>query len=219
MEKYDSSIETNKHIIKVREYLDVIYKKIEERKDIKVNDINTKIEELTLIDLISMLYVGNAIPSYDDLFKSINKNSTNYLLISGFTKEEIMQIYLDELIDRGINHDKSKLETPEKEEFDIWTPKLRYSTYGSDEYKFFLKELKKALSHHYRYNRHHPEHFGNGIYGMTIMDLIEMLCDWKAASERHDDGDIFKSIEINQKRFGYSDSMRKVLVNTIKKNF
>ena len=219
MEKYDSSIETTKHIIRVRENLNVIHEKIYERKDIKVGEINTKIEEITLIDLISMLYVGNSVPSYDELFKNINLNSVNYLLNCEQTKEEIMQMYLDELIDRGINHDKSKLKSPEKEEFDIWTPKLRYSTYGSTEYKFFLKELKKTLLHHYRYNRHHPEHFGNGIHGMTIMDLIEMLCDWKAASERHDDGDIFKSIEINKDRFGYNDSMKKVLVNTIKKYF
>lgn len=219
MEKYDSSIETTKHIIKVRENLDVINKGIEEIKDIKVTDINTEIDELTLIDLFSMLYAGTPIPSYDELFKSINQNSAAYLLNPEESKEEFLQMYLNELSDRGINHDKSKLESPEKEEFDIWTPKLRYSTYGSDEYKVFLKELRKALSHHYRYNRHHPEHFGNGIYGMTIMDLTEMLCDWKAASERHDDGDIFKSIEINQERFGYTDSMKKVLANTIKKNF
>lgn len=53
-----------------------------------------------------------------------------------------------------------------------------------------------------------------GLEGMTLIDLIEMLCDWKGASERHSTGDIRKSIEINQERFHYSDSMKTILLNT-----
>ena len=49
---------------------------------------------------------------------------------------------------------------------------------------------------------------------MNLIDLLEMICDWKASSERHADGDIFKSIEINQKRFGYSDDLKNILMNT-----
>ena len=50
---------------------------------------------------------------------------------------------------------------------------------------------------------------------MNLIDVIEMLCDWKAATMRHADGDIKKSIEINQKRFGYSDELKAILLNTI----
>lgn len=64
-------------------------------------------------------------------------------------------------------------------------------------------------------NRHHPEHFVNGMNDMNLIDLIEMICDWKASSERHADGDIYKSIEINQKRFGYSDDVKSLLKNTV----
>jgi hypothetical protein len=42
-----------------------------------------------------------------------------------------------------------------------------------------------------------------------------MICDWKASSERHEDGDVYKSIEINQDRFGYSDDLKLVLKNTV----
>ena len=77
-----------------------------------------------------------------------------------------------------------------------------------------LDGLKPALDIHYANNRHHPEHFEDGIRGMNLLDLLEMICDWKASSERHNDGDIFKSIEINQKRFGYSDDIKAVLRNT-----
>lgn len=53
-----------------------------------------------------------------------------------------------------------------------------------------------------------------GIRGMCLLDVIEMLCDWKAATMRHADGDLAKSIEINQKRFGYSDELKAILANT-----
>lgn len=113
-------------------------------------------------------------------------------------------------------HDASKLTSPEKEVFDRMTTKLASSTYGSDEYRSYLAEMKPALDHHYAANRHHPEHFGAiGIRGMTLLDVVEMLCDWKAATLRHNDGDIIKSIKINQRRFGYSDELMQILLNTV----
>lgn len=121
-----------------------------------------------------------------------------------------------ELRSREGLHDRSKLAEPEKSIFDEVTPKLAKLTYGSDEYKDQLNQMKVALDHHYEVNRHHPEHFENGIQGMNLVDLIEMICDWKAASQRHSDGDIFKSIEINQQRFGYSDDVKQLLINTVK---
>lgn len=117
---------------------------------------------------------------------------------------------------RALFHDESKLKSPEKEIFDEMTPKLRGSTYGSDEYKEFLKQMKVALDHHYKQNSHHPEHYENGINGMDLFDLIEMLCDWKAATERHADGSLEKSLEINKKRFQIGDQLAEILQNTIK---
>lgn len=118
------------------------------------------------------------------------------------------------LVRRSVDHDQSKLESPEREVFDEMTPKLAASTYGSDEYKGFLAAMKPALDHHYANNSHHPEHYPDGIRGMSLLDVLEMLCDWKAATMRHNDGDLRKSIEINQKRFGYSDELKRILLNT-----
>lgn len=129
--------------------------------------------------------------------------------------KEFMKRLIVEMLKRASDHDKSKLELPEIGIFTEYTPKLKHSTYGSDEYKEFLKGMGVALKHHYENNRHHPEYFENGIKGMTMVDLAEMLCDWKAATLRHDDGDIRKSIEINQKRFGYSDELKSIMLNTI----
>jgi DNA-directed RNA polymerase subunit RPC12/RpoP len=129
---------------------------------------------------------------------------------------ELLNIAQINLSERALVHDKSKLESPEAEEFERLTPLLRGTTYGSEEYKRLLVELGDALKHHYEHNSHHPEHYPDGIEGMSLFDILEMLLDWRAATERHADGCILKSIEINQKRFGYSDSLKKILLNTIK---
>lgn len=119
------------------------------------------------------------------------------------------------LLGRAKMHDLSKLSPPEVEIFTEYTSKLRGTTYGSDEYKEMLKEMKPALDHHYSYNRHHPEYHRNGIKDMNLIDIMEMFCDALAAVQRHQDGDIKKSIEINQKRFNYSDDLKSILLNSI----
>ena len=124
--------------------------------------------------------------------------------------------FIVELEERGRVHDKSKLESPELEIFTEYTPKLAKSTYGSNEYQENLKGMQKALQHHYKNNSHHPEHYENGIRGMNLLDVVEMFCDWYAAVKRHDDGDIHKSIEINQKRFNFSDDLKAIFENSIK---
>jgi hypothetical protein len=122
---------------------------------------------------------------------------------------------IDDLKIRARDHDRSKFEDPEKEIFDEYTPKLAGTTYGSDEYRSYLAEMKVALDHHYAVNSHHPEHYPDGIRGMSLYDLVEMLCDWKAATLRHHDGDIRRSIEMNQARFGYSDELKQILLNSL----
>jgi hypothetical protein len=133
--------------------------------------------------------------------------------------QENIGIIIETLRRRADDHDDSKLHSPEVEYFDEYTPKLAGCTYGSEEYKQFLAELKVALNHHYGVSRHHPEHFENGIRGMNLVDLVEMICDWYAATKRHNDGDLMKSIAINQERFGYSDDVKALLENTYKDLF
>lgn len=56
-----------------------------------------------------------------------------------------------------------------------------------------------------------------GIEGMDLLDLVEMFCDWKAASERHNDGNILTSITKNADRFGLSPQLVRILENTAKR--
>ena len=120
-----------------------------------------------------------------------------------------------ELEIRAELHDRSKLDPPEKPIFDEVSGELKGLTYGSDAYSAQLVRMKPALDHHYANNRHHPEYHKNGCSDMNLIDIIEMLCDWKAATMRHDNGDIRKSLEINQKRFGYSDDLKNLMGNTL----
>ena len=128
--------------------------------------------------------------------------------------QAFLKVVISDLVKRGLVHDSTKLENPELPLFTVLTKKLAATTYNSPEYKKFLEELKPALDHHYAKNRHHPEHYSNGINDMTLIDLIEMFCDWKAATMRHNDGNLLKSIEINSKRFNIDNQLTSIFNNT-----
>lgn len=129
---------------------------------------------------------------------------------------ELMSQGVCELLKRASEHDNSKLVTPEKELFDEYSLELRKSTYGDQEYNEFLLKLDSAIKHHYENNSHHPEHYENGINDFDLFDLFEMFFDWKASSERHDDGNIYKSIEINKDRFSMTEQLCQIFKNTAK---
>ena len=128
--------------------------------------------------------------------------------------QHYLNLTIRDLLDRSEAHDQSKLEPPEVGMFAEFTPKLAASTYGSNEYEGFRKAMGLALAHHYAKNRHHPEHYPNGINDMNLLDALEMFCDWKAATERHNDGNLLKSIEVNAKRFDLSPQLVRILQNT-----
>lgn len=122
---------------------------------------------------------------------------------------------IKELKQNSFNHDMSKMSEEEAPIFEKHIADLKKLEYGSEEYYKSLEELKPALEHHYKTNRHHPEHFKNGIKDMNLLDIIEMICDWVAATSFYKKGNIFESLEINQKRFGYGDELKSILKNTV----
>jgi hypothetical protein len=148
--------------------------------------------------------------------KELQEKATNFETLSHIENvRKCVDVIIKEMLKRAELHDKSKMEDPELTLFVEQTPKLASSTYGSPEYNKFLEQLKPALEHHYANNRHHPEHHKNGVKDMTIIDLIEMLCDWKAASLRHANGNLKKSIEVSTKRFNMSEEITTILENSI----
>ena len=132
-----------------------------------------------------------------------------------FRVHDLLDEVTSELQTRRVNHDRSKYEEPEKSAFDrLEALKLSTVVYGSDEYKAALAAEKPAIQHHYEVNDHHPEHYPDGIAGMSLLALIEMLADWKAAGERMHGGNMHDSIDKNIERFGIEPQLARILVNT-----
>ena len=132
----------------------------------------------------------------------------------------IMNRLAQHTLELGCTHDDSKLQEPEAAPFQRATVSLDGLSYGTPEYAEALAQLEadgqsKALTHHYEHNDHHPEFFENGVDDMTLIDIIHMVSDWYAATKRHEDGDIRKSIEINKERFNLSDQLCTLMLNTV----
>lgn len=135
-----------------------------------------------------------------------------------YHQEEIIRIINilinPELYLRAYSHDMSKYKSPEKECYDKYIPLLRQAKYGSDEYNKIREKMKKdGLDHHTSVNRHHPEHFKNGVSGMNIVDLVEMICDWFAASLRSDTSFV-DGLDANIKRFNIPPMLKDIIINT-----
>lgn len=120
-----------------------------------------------------------------------------------------------ELLARAEQHDLSKLGPEEAPLFAESFAKLKTLTYGSPEYQEALKNLGPALAHHYARNDHHPEHFPGGINDMNICMVVEMFCDWVAASQRQNNGNLHVSLEKALERFGVGPMLGKVFRNSI----
>lgn len=127
---------------------------------------------------------------------------------------ELIEQFIVRLQDRATTHDHSKFSDEELTVFEQVIPKIRKTQYGSPAYHALRGELSPALAHHYANNRHHPEHFPNGIDDMTLVDVVEMFFDWVAATERHNNGDFAHSLSVNQKRFGTGDQLVRIFQNT-----
>jgi hypothetical protein len=116
------------------------------------------------------------------------------------------------LLRRGQHHDDSKLGPVEKPHFDRESPMLSGVDFGSAAYEAALSRLTVALRHHYAHNSHHPEHYPDGIAGMDLYDLIEMVLDWKASSERRPIVDM--GLEQAFSRFAVEPQLQAIIRNT-----
>ena len=147
-----------------------------------------------------------------------NHDSRADTLAHIYRVQTLIQTAINNLSVRAVMHDLSKLEEPEKSAFDrLKALSLSGMAYGSEEYRACLRAEKPAIQHHYAANSHHPEHYENGVDGMSLLDLLEMLLDWKAATERmKDGGDIRASLTHNVERFKLSPQLTAILGNTIK---
>lgn len=127
----------------------------------------------------------------------------------------IGELFCNMLKKRLSEHDLSKLNNvKERNAFEQILNNSKATEYGTDAYKVLSQQLKPAIDLHYQNNSHHPEHFINGISDMNLLDLVEMFIDWAAATNRHPNDDIHKSIEINKKRFDIPEELCSIFHNT-----
>lgn len=127
-----------------------------------------------------------------------------------------MRLIVDAMLRRAIDHDLSKFSPEEWPAFEKATPQLASLVYGSDGYKAALRDLGPALRHHQENNPHHPEYYAASVAGMTLLDMLEMLADWRAAQLRHNPPGTFEaSFAHNVPRFKISPEVEGILRRTV----
>ena len=126
-----------------------------------------------------------------------------------------LQRISDEISRRGREHDDDKFEPDVFEQFYINVSKFDNIKLGTPEYMQNLEDMRPAITKHYLKNDHHPEHFENGINGMNLLSIMEMLVDWKSANSAYGNKMSFsESMKINKERFNIDEQLYSILINT-----
>ena len=120
------------------------------------------------------------------------------------------------LLWRSLTHDMSKISKAERASFIALASNdaLKKFAYNSDEYKAEIKKHKAIIDVHYKNNSHHPNHHEDGIRDMDLFDIIEMVCDWRAAGRRTKGGNLGCSFEANKDRYGIPHGLFMIMRRT-----
>jgi len=124
-----------------------------------------------------------------------------------------IETFVTEMLRRARVHDASKFSPEEKPVYDQVFPLLEGVAYASPEWDALVERAAPAITHHHRRNSHHPEHYPEGVAGMDLFDLVEMLCDWMAAAERNPSDGV--KLDHNVRAFGIEPQLACVLANTL----
>ena len=130
--------------------------------------------------------------------------------------QENLEVISSDLRRRGFAHDRTKFQEMEFDAFVSTRDKFKKANYGSREYKECTDVIKPAIVHHYENNRHHTGFHKNGINDMNLMDLCEMIADWKAAERRSPDKKLGDTLEYAFRKYEINDQLGKIIINTLK---
>lgn len=108
-----------------------------------------------------------------------------------------------QLEQRGLLHDLSKWSEDELSGFVRINRVAREHAYGSEEYRASMRREEETIRLHYSRNSHHPE-YHDDIRQMGVLDLLEMVCDWWAASITYGKISLADSLEVHRERFDFS---------------
>lgn len=128
------------------------------------------------------------------------------------------------LLDRATKHDASKLAEPEISHyinpvFHLNTEKVEF---GSERYKELTAQMGKGWDHHKTHNDHHIEFFepysvqtlNDPIKAMDLFCIIEMICDWIAASKRRGNNPS-EALDYLKKKYQFDEQLEAVIRNTL----
>ena len=138
----------------------------------------------------------------------IRRVNLNMIKVCDWYREHAKNLYYEpKLKELGILHDSSKLNDQlEKEGYIKMNIELKKVEYGTEDYKKIMNKYNDIIQLHYQNNPHHPEHYSEGYNGMTILNKIEMVCDWCAVIQVKKLYDTYeKSFNFNKQRFNIPD--------------
>lgn len=130
----------------------------------------------------------------------------------------VNELLIDEaqdLLSRAKVHDESKFSDIEKSRLDRMEALIEregQAAFGTEEYKRRTDMLGPMVEHHRRNNDHHPEFHPDGVKGMDLVQLLEMFCDWKAASERGEESAM--NLTFACEKYGVSDQLKSIFIMT-----
>lgn len=117
---------------------------------------------------------------------------------------------VNELEQRAIVHDASKMMDDEFSGFARINAAARVHKFGSPEYKEGMDRERETIDLHFSRNSHHPEHpaytpvdlddtsANTYEHQLTFLDVIEMVCDWHGARKGYNDSRSWKeSVKLN----------------------
>lgn len=129
--------------------------------------------------------------------------------------QELLREVCSRLTIRAVEHDMSKRVEPEKSGYDHWKPILKTLPEDSPEMAAAREAMGEVLEHHVKANPgHHPSGNPNGIPDMSLLGLVEMLADWRAAADEK--APYVLLLDFNIERFGIDAQLAAVLKNTVR---
>ena len=134
----------------------------------------------------------------------------------GFIRDDLIEI-IHQLYLRALHHDDSKWTDDERPYYEKSDEAVNFYGKDIDSYEELLKITAPitapAIKHHFEVSKHHPEHYKNGVNDMSLVDIIEMVCDWHSSAKTRG---LPLDCEFNFKRFGIDEQLQKIIENTIK---
>ena len=128
---------------------------------------------------------------------------------------ENIETIASELRKRGIAHDRTKFQSLEFDAFVSTRDKFKKANYGTPEYQECVDIVKPAVDHHHANNKHHTGFHANGINDMTLVDIVEMIADWKAAERRSPDKKLVDTLDYAFSKYGIGVQLGRILKNTM----